>query len=73
MYDTLTFRELTILQNMLYEGTEESFRIVNFWRSDPDWFGRYRPVHAEIAHVVIEAGTELLDRIEKMDRVQAAA
>jgi hypothetical protein len=72
MYDALTFRELSILQSILYEGTEEAFNVANLRRSDPDWFGRYRPVHSEIGHLFIEAGTELLFRIDSKHSVQAA-
>lgn len=64
MYDALTFHELTTLQNVLYEGTEEAFRVVNSRVADPSWFAQYRPVHSEVGILFIEAGTELLDRID---------
>lgn len=39
MYGTLTFRELTVLQKILYKGTEKAFRITNLRRSDSNWLG----------------------------------
>jgi hypothetical protein len=72
MYDELTFRELTVLQDMLYEGTEEAFRIANVRCSDPGWFNHYRPVHSEVGILFIEAGTELLHRIDNQHDAQAA-
>jgi hypothetical protein len=63
MYDGLTLRELAVLQSMLYEGTEEAFRMTSIHGSDPDWFSRYRPLHSEIGLLFIEAGTELLERM----------
>jgi hypothetical protein len=69
MYDKLTFRELTVLQSMLYEGTEQAFSIADRLRSEPEWFSRYRPTHSEIAELFIEAATELLDRME-LDRIE---
>jgi hypothetical protein len=72
MYDGLTFREFTALQSMLFEGTERAFCVANHRRSDPSWFDRYQPTHSEIAALFIEVATELLDRIEYEDYVQAA-
>jgi hypothetical protein len=74
MYGTLTFRELTTLQSMLYEGTEQAYCLANLdgsWHSDPGWFGRYQPTHREIAELFIEAAAELLERIDEQ-YVQAA-
>lgn len=73
MYSALTFRELLVLQRMLYEGTEEAYLVANLLGPDPDWFGYYRPVHWELVHVFIEVGKELLCRIEKKDLLRAAA
>jgi hypothetical protein len=72
MYDSLTFREFTVLQNLLYEGTERAFCVANHRRSDPTWFGRYQPTHSEIAKLFIEVATELLDRMDYEYCVQAA-
>jgi hypothetical protein len=64
MYEMLTTTELTVLQSMLFEGTEEAFRIAELKRGDPEWLSHYRPAHREIAHLFIEAGTELLGRFD---------
>jgi len=72
MYDALTFGELTVLQSMLYDGTEEAFRVANLGRSDPHLFNHYRQVHMEIGRLFIEAGTELLHRIDNQHAIQAA-
>jgi hypothetical protein len=69
MYDKLTFRELTVLQSMLYDGTEQAFCLAERLRTDPEWFSRYQPAHSEIAALFIGAATELLDRIE-LDRIE---
>jgi hypothetical protein len=73
MYGALTFQELTVLQNVLYEGTEEAFRVANTRGSDPLWFNHYRPVHSEVGRLFIEAGTELLERIDSGHGEQTAA
>jgi hypothetical protein len=72
MYDALTFGELCVLQSMLYEGTEEAFRVANLERSDSRWFNHYRLSHMEIGRLFIEAGTELLHRIDNQHGEQAA-
>jgi hypothetical protein len=72
MYDILTFAELTVLQNVLYEGTEEAFRVANLGGSDPLKFNHYRLVHMEVGQLFIEAGTELLHRIDSRRYEQAA-
>jgi hypothetical protein len=72
MYDALTFCELTVLQNMLYEGTEEAYRVASRERSDPHRFYHYRLAHMEIGRLFIEAGTELLYRIDNQHADQAA-
>lgn len=72
MYDALTFRELTLLQGMLYEGTEKAFSVASSGCLDSNWFGRYRPIHSEVGHLFIEAGTELLERFDHEQERQAA-
>ena len=64
MYDALTTSELTVLQSMLFEGTEDAFRIACLQDGEPNWTGQYRPVHRELGHLFIEAGTELLLRLD---------
>src|SRR5487761_1583896 len=65
MYDLLTTTELTVLQSMLFEGTEEACRTAALKGDDPDWVEQYRPTHREIAHLFIEAGTELIRRLDQ--------
>jgi hypothetical protein len=65
MYDTLDTPELTALQSILFEGTEDAYRTAHLMRDDPDWFGRHHPVHQEIAHLFLEAATELLERLDQ--------
>jgi hypothetical protein len=72
MYDALTMSELCVLQSMLYEGTEDAFRVAHLNRSDPAWFGYYRPVHREVAVLFIDAGTELVARLDAAGADQAA-
>jgi hypothetical protein len=64
MYDLLTTDELTMLQRMLYDGTEEAYKVTRSRDEEPDWPGRYRPVHRELGHLFIEAGTELVERLD---------
>jgi len=64
MYDLLTTRELTVLQSMLYDGTKAAYRVARLMGEDRDSFERYRPVHTETAHTFIEAGTELVRRLD---------
>lgn len=64
MYDLLTTRELTVLQSMLYEGAEDTFAMAYpKGGDDPDDSGNYRPLYQEIAHLFIEAGTDLVERL----------
>ncbi|MGD0602530.1 MAG: hypothetical protein ABSA53_02885 [Streptosporangiaceae bacterium] len=72
MYDSLTFGELTALQDMLYEGTEKAYRVASFGYSEPSQFDHYRLVHLDIGRLFIEAGTELLRRIDNQYSEQAA-
>jgi hypothetical protein len=72
MYDALTFRELTVLQSMLYEGTQNAFCIASLGRSDLARYNQYMPIHREIGLLFIEAGTELLERIDNEHHAQAA-
>jgi hypothetical protein len=65
MYDMLATRELTVLQSVLFEGTEDAYRTAHLTHDDPDWLGHYHPVHQEIAHLFIEAATELLERLDR--------
>lgn len=73
MYDALTFRELSVLLDMLYDGSEEAFHIANILRSDPDWFNHYRPLHSDIGLLFIEVGTELLERMDSEHIERAVA
>jgi hypothetical protein len=66
MYDTLTTKELKTLQSMLYEATENAFRAVNFKHGCPDWINHYAALHFEIGQLFIEAGTELLQRLNQL-------
>ncbi len=65
MYDLLDARELTTLQSILFEGTENAYLTAQLMCDDPDWFGHYHLVHQEIAHLFIEAATELLERLDQ--------
>jgi hypothetical protein len=65
MYDLLTTAELTVLQSMLYEGTEEAYFVADVKRDDPDWTDHYRPAHRDIALLFIEAATELVNRLDQ--------
>jgi hypothetical protein len=64
MYDLLTTRELTVLQNALFAAAEEAYWIVNAQDGDNTCFESYRLMHREIAHLFIEAGVELLIRLD---------
>ena len=66
MYHSLTIRELSTLQDMLFAATEEAYRVVYLKEGDPDWFVRYQPMHRELGHLFIEAGEELLARLNQM-------
>jgi len=65
MYDRLIIRELTTLQSILFEGTEDAYRTAHLTCDDPDLVGHYHLVHQEIAHLFIEAATELLERLDQ--------
>jgi len=65
MYEMLTRAELTILQNILFESTEEAYRVADLMRDHPDSFTSYRQVHHELGHLFIEAGTELLEMLDQ--------
>ncbi len=65
MYDLLDARELTTLQSILFEGTENAYLTAQLMCDDPDWFGHYHLVHQEIAHLFIEAATELLEWLDQ--------
>jgi hypothetical protein len=71
MYDLLTTTELTVLQSMLFEGTEDAYRLAGIQDGNPGWMEHYRPVHTELGNLFIEAGTELLQRLDQ--QLQAAA
>ena len=69
MYDLLTTAELTVLQSMLYEGTEDAFRVAGLYGRDPCLLQQFRPMHQEVAHLFIEAGLELVVRLDREVRV----
>jgi hypothetical protein len=58
-------QELTTLQNILFEATEDAYRTAHLFSDEPSWFVRYHPVHQEIAHLFIEAATGLIDRLDQ--------
>jgi hypothetical protein len=64
MYYLLTTEELTVLQSMLYEATEETFRTANILTGHPVWTESYGPLHQDVAHLFMEAGNELLLRLD---------
>jgi hypothetical protein len=64
MYDLLTTAELTVLQKMLYDGTEDAYRVTRSGDEELGWTDRYRPVHREVGRLFIEAGTELVERLD---------
>jgi hypothetical protein len=72
MYDELTNCELTVLQSMLYEGTEDAYRLARLESVPPDWINRYRHLHRDLGLLFIEAGTELISRIDVSRQPQAA-
>jgi hypothetical protein len=65
MYDLLTTSELTALQSMLFEGTEEAYKLACARDEKRAWANQYRPVHRELGRLFIEAGTELLLRFDQ--------
>ncbi len=70
MYELLTTSELTVLQSMLFEGAEEVYKLADLVCDDPECAELYRSAHREIAHLFIEAGTELIGRLD--EQLQAA-
>jgi hypothetical protein len=71
-YHELTVRELTALQSMLYEGTEDAYRLAHLAGFPADWTDRYRRLHRDLGLLFIEAGTELISRIDASSQRQAA-
>jgi hypothetical protein len=71
-YHQLTVRELTVLQSMLYEGTEDAYRLAHVRGFPAGWTDRYRQLHRDLGQLFIEAGTELISRIDASARQQAA-
>ena len=65
MYHSLTTTELTVLQDMLFAAVEEAYRVVNLKEGNAAWFERYRPMHRELGYLFIEAGEELLARLDQ--------
>lgn len=70
MYEMITTSELTVLQSMLFEGTEDIYRFAKLVSNDLELAARCRATHREIAHLFIEAGSELVVRLD--ERLQAA-
>jgi len=65
MYDSLTTKELTVLQDMLFCAVEEAYQIINVKDGNSAWFERYRPLHRELGYLFLEAGEELLVRLDQ--------
>lgn len=66
MYYMLTTKELTALQNMLFEGTERAFFVASEDFPEVASLERRREIHKELAHLFIEAAAELIDRLERL-------
>jgi hypothetical protein len=64
MYDLLTTNELNILRSMLYRAAEEAYWVAGSRLDDPYWTGQYRPVHKDIALLFLDAGGELVRRLD---------
>ena len=64
--------ELTALQEALYTATERAYWVVNLAPDNRGWLAWYRPVHTEIARLFLEAGEELLDRLDNAQKLTAA-
>ena len=64
MYYILTNRELTILPNILFEGTENAFLVASGNGPELDSAESRRAINKEVAHLFIEAVTELIGRLE---------
>jgi hypothetical protein len=70
MYDMITTSELIVLQNMLFESAEGLYRVAGLTSDDLELAALYRATHKEIAHLFIEAGSELIVRLD--EQLQAA-
>lgn len=70
MYDVITTSELTVLQSMLFEGAEDVYRFADLVSDDRELAAHYCATHQEIAHLFIEAGSELIVRLD--EQFQAA-
>jgi hypothetical protein len=68
MYDLLTTNELNTLRGMLYEAAEEAYWVAGCKVDDPYWTGRYQPVHQDIALLFLDAGGELVQRLDHQFR-----
>jgi hypothetical protein len=64
MYDSLTVKELTALQNVLLGAVDEAYWVGTVEDGGDAWVRRYYPVHRELGELFIEAGEELLVRLE---------
>jgi hypothetical protein len=65
MYGTLTTAELAVLKDVLFEGSEEAYRVACASRAELGWAEHRQPVHRELAQLFIEAGTELFLRLDR--------
>jgi hypothetical protein len=65
MYGPLTTAELAVLKSVLFEGSEEAYRVACVSRADPGWSEHRQPVHRELAQLFMEAGTELFLRLDR--------
>ena len=72
MLDELSQQELCVLQSMLYEATENAYRIVKLGQQDRGWFSHYQALHAEVGQLFIDAALLLIDRLDDGHEVQAA-
>lgn len=72
MYEDLSMTELTVLQETLYTATEEAYWTIGLGPGNRDWLARYRPVHTEVARLFLEAGEELLVRLDESQERAAA-
>ena len=72
MYDALSTTELTALQEVLYTATERAYWVLNLAPQNHGWPARYWPVHTETARLFLEAGEELLDRLDNTHKMTAA-
>ncbi|HEX6527794.1 MAG TPA: hypothetical protein VF070_48410 [Streptosporangiaceae bacterium] len=64
MYEMLSTRELTVLQSMLFEGAGDLHKLADLKRDDAGYAAPCRSAYREIAHLFIEAGTELIGRLD---------